>query len=89
MITWDVASIFNALGGVKGVVTLCAEVAPLDIPPRPDTVAVWKSRNKLPAEWAPVVVAGLLARKYTGTLFRTVAAPDQISPSLELSEVGL
>jgi hypothetical protein len=37
--------------GVEGVRALCARVSNGRATPRPGTVAVWKSRRRIPAEW--------------------------------------
>ena len=60
MVIWDVAVIFKELGGVAGVIAHCARYAPLDIPPAPMTVYQWRNRNRISAEWLPVVLLGVL-----------------------------
>lgn len=97
MITWDTDRLFELAGGVRGVLDICAKSDPLTIPPRPATVAVWKNRKRISAEWLPAVVEWVLASfdnlcPEQEALFTdapaTTSAPSD-GTGLELSDVGL
>jgi hypothetical protein len=62
MIGWDIEAIFRLAGDNRGIVRLCAEGAPECVPPATLTVNVWKSRERIPVPWLPVVVRGLIVR---------------------------
>lgn len=76
MIAWNVAHMFKLAGGCEGVVKLCARFVPTGEPPALQTAAVWKHRDRISAEWLPVVVAGLLAAGHPpAAMFRKAEAP--------------
>lgn len=91
MLTWDTDKVFELLGGTPGVVALCAQTAPDVPPPAAGTVAVWKHRKRIAAEWVPVIVYGVFAGGYLPTaeihqLFNEinpVSPPAAPAPSLE------
>ncbi len=62
MISWDTEAIFRLAGGNRGIVQLCAEGAPECVPPAVLTANMWKSRERIPIPWLPVIVHGLLRR---------------------------
>jgi hypothetical protein len=61
MLTWNTDYIFSLLGGTPGVTALCERHAePGDTPPAYGTVAVWRHRKRIAAEWVPTVFGGLI-----------------------------
>ena len=80
---WNTDKVFELAGGVAGVVELCKATAPHTVPPQPGTVAVWKSRGRIPAAWVPVIVRGLLLQGHTTADTLTREA------SLQAADVGL
>ena len=86
MVGWDVEQIFRLAGGSPGVVKLCAAMAPLDVPPSPATVAMWKFRGRISARWVPVLVRGLGLKGFSVKVLTRELAPG--TPALA-EDVGL
>lgn len=87
MIVWDIGHIFHKLDGSKGVLAAC-ELHNADAqPPQPTTVAVWKHRNRIPAEWLPAVFFEYLAQGGALDDAFTTASADELG--LGWGDVGL
>lgn len=85
MLRWNISFIFKTLGDTQGIVQLCAEGHPGYDGPARATVAVWKHRGRVSAEWLPVLVAELLSRGVDpNDLFEITPAP-----ALAPADVGL
>lgn len=62
MLVFDIPFLFTAAGDSAGILDLCRKTVPDAIPPSPATVTVWKHRQRISAEWLPVVVYALMKR---------------------------
>lgn len=58
MIAWNVDRIYEKLGGPTGVLAHCA-LFNNGTAPNYGTVVVWKHRQRIAAEWLPVILYGL------------------------------
>jgi len=89
MYVWDVAEIFKTLGGAKGVRELCGRLAPAAPLPAAITVHLWKHRNRISAEWLPVVVRGLVDQDHNLRVFITPLPPSPVPAPASMEDVGL
>jgi hypothetical protein len=87
MIFWNTNRILEMAGGTTGVIALCARVAPMEVPPNPATVAVWRFRGRISSKWLPVILSGLL--HMPADLFVDGEATPSAAPVPSLEDAGL
>lgn len=85
MYGWDTERMMHLAGGPTGMRALCAEVAPAVTPPSVATTTVWRGRGRIPQDWLPVVVRGLLARGHHYSVL-TRELFDAAAPAAPLQE---